>query len=64
MQIIAKCPNCCRSWQLESSAADRRVRCRSCRTLFKVPKCEELPKASEVIEKSVIGSEVTQWGET
>jgi ribosomal protein S27E len=52
MQIIAKCPKCCRTWQLESSAADRRIRCRSCGTLFKVPKSEEVPKAAEVIKQT------------
>ncbi len=52
MQIIAKCPACCRTWQLDSSAADRRIRCRNCGGLFKVPKSEELPKAAEVIEKT------------
>jgi DNA-directed RNA polymerase subunit RPC12/RpoP len=52
MQIIAKCPDCGRSWQLDSSAADRRIRCRECGRLYKVPRSEELPKATEVIENT------------
>lgn len=52
MQIIAKCPGCCRVWQLDSSAADRRIRCRECGTLFKVPKSDELPRAAKVIKET------------
>lgn len=52
MQIIAKCPACCRVWQFDSSAADRRIRCRECGKLFRVPKADELPKAAKVIEQT------------
>ena len=40
MQIIAQCPACGTTWQLENSAADRRIKCRKCGRLFKVPKLE------------------------
>ena len=52
MQIIARCPQCCSVWQLDSSAADRRIRCGKCGRLFKVPKSDELPKAAKVIERT------------
>lgn len=52
MQIIAKCPECGKTWRLDDSAADRRIRCRKCGRLFKVPKPDEVPKASEVIKQA------------
>jgi hypothetical protein len=50
MQIIAQCPVCGYSWLLDDTAADRRIRCRNCRKLFKVPKLEDVPKAARVIK--------------
>jgi DNA-directed RNA polymerase subunit RPC12/RpoP len=64
MQIIAKCPECCRTWQLDSSAADRRIRCRKCGRLFKVPKPDEVPKAAEVIERAKGTIYVDEAGKT
>lgn len=52
MRIIAQCPECSNKWVLDSSAADRRVRCRVCSRLFKVPKLEEVPKAVKVIKQA------------
>ena len=52
MQIIAKCPECCKTWRLDGSVADRRMRCPKCDRLFKVPKPDEVPKATEVIERA------------
>ncbi len=52
MQIIAKCPICGRLWLLESSAADRRIKCRTCGRLFKVPKPDEVPKATKAIKRA------------
>jgi DNA-directed RNA polymerase subunit RPC12/RpoP len=52
MQIIAKCPQCCKTWRLDGSVADRRIRCRKCGRLFKVPKSDEVPKATEVIKQA------------
>jgi predicted Zn finger-like uncharacterized protein len=50
MQIIAQCPNCSNSWILDASAADKRVRCRVCGRLFKVPNLKEVPKAVKIIK--------------
>ena len=52
MQIIAQCPACSSTWQLENSAADRRIKCHKCGRLFKVPKLEELPKATKMIKQA------------
>jgi len=52
MEIIAKCPECGRTWRLDGSVADRRIRCKHCGRLFKVPKPEQVPKAAEVIEQA------------
>lgn len=52
MQIIAQCPKCDSVWLLDSSAADRRISCRKCGRLFKVPKLDEVPKAAKVIKQA------------
>jgi predicted Zn finger-like uncharacterized protein len=52
MQIIAHCPRCGAAWLLDENAADRRVRCQSCRKLFKIPSLAEVPKAVRVIKQS------------
>ncbi len=62
MQIIAKCPECKSSWLLESVAADRRITCRKCGLLFKVPKLEEISKAVKVIETAAGDVYVDQHG--
>jgi DNA-directed RNA polymerase subunit RPC12/RpoP len=64
MQIIAKCPECSKTWLLDSSAADRRIRCRECGRLFKVPKPDEVPKATEVIERAKGAIYVDESGRT
>jgi DNA-directed RNA polymerase subunit RPC12/RpoP len=64
MQIIAQCPGCGNSWLLDSSAADRRIRCPRCRRLFKVPKLEEVPKAVKVIKQAKGAIYVDQNGKT
>ncbi len=51
MQIIAKCPKCGSTWLLDGSTADRRIRCRKCGRLFKVPNQDEVPKATEIIKQ-------------
>lgn len=50
MQIIAKCPGCTNGWLLDAASADRRITCRICGTLFKVPKLDEVPEAIKVIK--------------
>ena len=52
MQIIAKCPGCGSTRSLDSSAADRRITCRKCSMLFKIPRLNELPKAIKVIKNA------------
>lgn len=49
MHIIARCPRCGCRWWLDASSADRRVRCRKCRTLLKVPDLAEVSDAADVI---------------
>ena len=64
MQIIAQCPACRTTWQLENSAADRRIKCRKCGRLFKVPKLEELPEATKVIKQAKTNIYVDENGKT
>ena len=52
MQIIAKCPGCGYCWLLDKEAADRRVRCKNCRKLFKIPRLDEVPKAVKIIKNT------------
>jgi len=64
MQIIAKCPACNKTWRLDDSAADRRIRCRHCGRLFKVPTAEQVPKAAEVIKQAKSTIYVDETGKT
>ena len=64
MQIIAQCPRCGHNWLLDSSVADRRIRCQRCRRLFKVPKLEDVPKAVKVIKQAKGTIYVDQNGKT
>lgn len=52
MQIIAQCPSCGNSCLLDANDADRRIRCQKCRSLFKVPKLNELSKAVKVVKQA------------
>jgi uncharacterized Zn finger protein len=64
MKIIARCPKCSNHWVLDSNAADRRVRCRTCGQLFKVPKLEDVPKAVKVIKQAKGAIYVDEAGRT
>ena len=64
MQIIAQCPRCGNNWLLDASAADRRIRCPSCRKLFKIPKLDEVPKAVEIIKNAKGTIYVDETGKT
>lgn len=64
MQIIAQCPKCGNAWLLEADAADKRIRCRQCHRLFKVPKLEEVPKATRVIKQATGTIYVDETGKT
>jgi len=50
MRIILHCSRCGCRWWLDAEAADRRLRCRKCGLLQKVPHLDELPKATDVIK--------------
>lgn len=52
MHIIAKCPHCGYRWWLDAVAADRRIRCRKCFTLLKVPDLAEVPDATDIINQA------------
>ena len=52
MHIIAKCPRCGYRWYLNGSAADRRLRCRKCYRLLKVPDLAEVPAAADIITQA------------
>ena len=52
MQIIVQCPRCGYRWRLEAAAADRRVRCRKCLLLLKVPDLTEVPNATDIINQA------------
>ncbi len=52
MNIIAKCPKCFSSSRLDITSADKRVRCRKCGRLFKLPTLAELQKPIEVIKNA------------
>jgi transposase-like protein len=64
MQIIAQCPICSSAWLLGQDAADRRIRCKKCRRLFKVPNLDEVPKAMKVIRQAKGTIYVDQNGKT
>ncbi len=52
MHIIAQCPRCGYRWWLDAMAADRRIRCRKCRHLLKVPDLTEVPAATKIIRQT------------
>ncbi len=64
MQIIAKCPECNYTWMLKGNAADRRISCCKCGTLFKVPKLDDLPKATKAIKQAKGDIYVDEAGNT
>ena len=64
MQIIAQCPRCGGVRRLDGGAADRRIRCRKCGRVFKVPTSDEVPKASEVIRQAKGTIYVDEAGKT
>ena len=64
MKIIAQCPACGSTWMLDSSAADRRIKCRKCGKLFKVPKLDEVPKATKMIKQAKGTIYVDETGKT
>jgi len=49
VHIIAKCPRCGYRLWLDAAGADRRLRCRKCFLLLKVPDPTEFANATDVI---------------
>jgi len=64
MEIIAKCPKCGSPWLLENGAADRRIKCGKCGKLFKVPRMDDVPKATRVIKQAKGPLYVDESGKT
>ena len=64
MQIIAHCPECGNRYRLGDDAADRRIRCPKCNRLFRVPNLEDLPKATNAIERAKGAIYVNENGKT
>ena len=64
MHIIAQCPRCSYRWWLDAAAADRRMRCRKCLMLLKVPNLTEVPDATDVINQAKSKLYVDDTGRT
>jgi hypothetical protein len=64
MYIIAKCPQCGYRWWLDAAAADRRLRCRKCLRLLKVPDLAEVPDAASIIRHAKSEIYVDDTGRT
>ena len=64
MQIIAQCPICKSSWILDEKQQDKRISCRKCKKVFRVPKLDEVPKAENVIRESKASVYVDESGKT
>lgn len=52
MHIITQCPRCGYRWWLDAGAVDRRVRCRKCSLLLKVPNLTEVSDAADIINQA------------
>ena len=64
MHIIARCPRCGYRWYLNGAAADRRLRCRKCFRMLKVPDLAEVPAALNVISQARSDVYVDETGGT
>jgi len=62
LQLLAKCPTCSQTLQLELSDADKMKQCQKCARLFHVPDLEHLKKAMEVIDNAKTSVFVDQDG--
>ena len=62
MHIIAQCPRCGYRLWLDAAAADRRLRCRKCFMLLKVPDLTELASAADVLSQAKSGIYVDDAG--
>ena len=64
MQIIIQCPHCGSRWWVAADAADRRLRCRKCSVLLKVPNLAEVPEATKVVTSAAGELYVDDTGRT
>jgi len=64
MHIIAKCPRCGYRWWLDAAAADRRIRCRKCFCLLKIPDLTEVSTAAEIVNQADAEVYVDETGRT
>jgi hypothetical protein len=64
MHIIAQCPRCGYRWWLDAIAADRRLRCRKCFRLLRVPDLTEVADATQVISQAKSDLYVDDAGRT
>lgn len=62
MKLLAKCPKCAQNIELTIDMADKRVRCRRCRNMFKVPDMGNLNKAMKILKKAKTTIYVDQDG--
>jgi ribosomal protein S27E len=64
MNLLIKCPNCCRNFSADAAAADKRIKCPLCGKLFKVPDTNEYKNAVKIITSSQTSLYVDQKGKT
>jgi tRNA(Ile2) C34 agmatinyltransferase TiaS len=64
MHIIARCPRCGYRWWLNAAAADRRLRCRKCFCLLKVPDLHEVAEAADLVTGARSNLYVDETGRT
>jgi hypothetical protein len=64
MHIIARCPRCGYRWYLNGTAADRRLRCRKCWRLLKIPDLTEVPDAASLVQQARSEVYVDESGRT
>jgi len=64
MHIIAQCPRCGYHWWLQRGHWDRRLRCRKCFRLLKVPDLTEVPEATAIVNQAKSELYVDDAGKT
>ena len=64
MFIIAKCPHCGYRWWLDAAAVDRRVRCRKCQRLLRIPSTQEVSEAVSIVTEAKSAVFVDDAGHT
>lgn len=62
MKLLAKCPVCGVTLELTADDADKRIRCRRCRRLFKVPELDKLHRALDLLQNAAGDMYVDEQG--